>query len=76
MTVKERLIQLVEALPAEEAEQLKARLEKGRADRSGGEWPEAFLQSFGGWSDDPRSTEEIIREIYEGRSLSTRDTDL
>ena len=34
---------------------------------------EAFLQTFGAWRDDPRTTEEIIEETYSSRTSSDRD---
>ena len=40
-----------------------------------GEDLEIFWESFGSWQDE-RSTEEIIREVYEGRKSTSRDIQL
>jgi hypothetical protein len=82
MTVKERLAKLVESLPEEEAEKILHFAETledagiiDERERNSG-FSTEFLKTFGAWSDDPRSTEEVIDEIYRSRVFSNRDVSL
>lgn len=76
MTTKEKLIQKIETISESEAERLLKSLEKPSEpspfDPSN---PAHFTRIYGSWKD-ARATEEIISDLEESRSLSSREVSL
>lgn len=66
MTVKERLHQIVEAMPEDQALQLVQKIEKGWAVAIE-DIPANFTLKYGVWQDS-RSVEEIVRDIRADRT--------
>ena len=68
MSVKEELHEFIDHLPEKQAENLLRFLKDDDS-------PTALLVRMGPWEDD-RSTEEIIRDIYDSRTSSDRVIEL